>query len=109
MDEHATAEERLARLRELRQMREDIRREIHALMTDDAGERPLNTCLRCGYDWIPHNSIRPSRACPRCGTTAWMKPPTGRSRKPGDPPSPSWSRSANKREKSGRGVKRLPE
>lgn len=65
------------------------------------GERHLRDvvreceCLRCGYCWTPYNPFSPPASCARCGSTAWMMPPTEKSRKPSDRPSPSWRKRKN--------------
>jgi hypothetical protein len=55
-------------------------------------ERSTVDCLRCGFTWTPYNPFVPPVSCARCGTTAWNRPPTATSRRPGDPPAPSWRR-----------------
>jgi hypothetical protein len=83
-----------SQLDELTQLRRELRI-IQAQIREIAGEAALITrvdsdCLRCGYHWTPYNQYLPPICCPRCGTTAWNLPPTSTSRKPSDPPSPSW-------------------
>jgi hypothetical protein len=86
--------ERIERLKEIRAEILALQRE-QARITGGAELREFKDtlrCLRCGNEWWPNSPFALPRCCPRCCSTAWMKPPTATSRKPGDPPAPSWKR-----------------
>ena len=85
--------EKVVRLRMLRRELVIIQQEIRELAGPLAlVERSTLECLRCGFIWTPYNPFVPPVSCARCGTTAWNRPPTETSRRPGDPPAPSWRR-----------------
>lgn len=57
-------------------------------MSDTA--RPLWRCKRCDHTWHSWTST-PPHICARCHSTGWSTEPKYRhSRRPGDPPAPSW-------------------
>ena len=81
----------LQRLISLRRQLRVIQMQIREIAGEAAlYKRQPVQCLRCGYDWFPYNQYLPPLCCARCGTTAWNEPPTATSRKPSDPPAPSW-------------------
>jgi len=91
------------RLRTLREQWLTLRKEVREAQKDALNfPRQHVRCLRCGYDWKPYDPFVPPITCARCGTTAWMLPPTSRSRKPSDPHPPSWrTRKGRRRAKTG--------
>lgn len=54
-------------------------------------------CLKCGFSWTPYNPFVPPLRCARCGCHTWNEPPTATSRKPSDPPAPSFKPRKGKR------------
>jgi len=91
------------RLRALREQWLALRLEVREAQKDTVNfPRQHVHCLRCGYDWKPYDPFVPPITCARCGTTAWMLPPTARSRRPSDPPAASWrTRKGRRRAKTG--------
>jgi hypothetical protein len=64
--------------------------EVEAWRKTD-GVYTYGPCKRCGYGPWDSYQARPSRNCPRCHSAYWnVEPRNARSRKPGDPPAPSW-------------------
>lgn len=84
------------RLTALKRMRGEIDLEIrrlHGVMADKV-MKPL-VCLRCGYEWRPHNPTRPPIHCARCASSGWNEPPSPlriNVRRPSDPPNPRWTK-----------------
>jgi hypothetical protein len=105
---HESTFARAVRLRTLREQKLKMDREIKSLKgATSLGDRQQVHCQRCGYDWMPYNPYVPPITCARCGTTAWMLPPTARSRKPSDPPAKCWrTRKEQRRPKVGDSVLR---
>ena len=88
------------RLADLRAQLIQIQQEIRALGGHEALVQPWSVhCLRCGYKWIPHSPFVPPMTCTRCGSAAWNRPPTAKSRRPEDPPSPGWRPRKNTKRK----------
>ena len=81
-----------ARMKQIRAEMALLRKEWLVLTggEDIRGQLDKRTCLRCGYDWYQNDPFKTPARCPQCQSTSWMKPPTGNSRKPGDPPRPYW-------------------
>ena len=95
---------RLNEVAELRAEKERIDKRISDLLVGTIYEPVPSSrfmCLRCGYgdtmngqpEWISYSGRVP-KSCSRCHSTAWMDPPTSRSRRPSDPPNPKWRRYA---------------
>jgi hypothetical protein len=95
--------EMVTRLRALREQWLALRLEVRAAQKDSINfPRQHVYCLRCGYNWDAYDPFVPPITCARCGSTSWMLPPTARSRRPSDPPSPSWrTRKGRRRAKVG--------
>jgi predicted Zn-ribbon and HTH transcriptional regulator len=81
-----------SRMRQIRAEIALLQREWRALTggEDIRGLIEKVSCNRCGYEWFPNDPFKSPARCPQCQSTSWMRPPTGRSRKPGDPPRPYW-------------------
>lgn len=99
----------LTRINEIVLQMRELRRELHTLSANESLRKLFSrvSCLRCAYEWFPTNPMARSRTCPRCGSTAWDKPPTRNSRKPTDPPRPWWAGRRQSRKSSARPILRF--
>jgi predicted Zn-ribbon and HTH transcriptional regulator len=89
---------RLTRINDIILQMKELRREMRTLKASSDLKQLLEkvTCLRCGYEWWPNNPVLHPSNCARCASTAWDRPPTANSRRPGDPPRPWWRGRARK-------------